>query len=409
MIEFQKMIDTEKHLWCREAALVCVTGGRGALTSAWYEETDDYTVKSHLLLNGKPIVQGEYPVCPTCCALLARGYGIEKTDCEELKMIRDKINSDYTDFRTALQNIEPILDLLDDGYYVIADAKLYPTDGSGHFFMNVPDKLSDIDAARDKYYNHELLNIAEGFPAYIYPTQSNSALKVEQTNFYLEKIDKDYAPRAVAYYDYGFVCDLLDGHHKAYAAAMKGCTLSALVIIHFGGVYQKYLGSDKYAGFADFRIPISELDDISYKICREKLPFDFKEYHNEPISEEDLKLGSYPTADELAGLYSAEVENIDFTPEIVEKWIKSSDSDNHERLRCALRFYAKQLPEQAYMIAKTIVSLSGGIPDYEELIVLSYKVIVSHKCEEAEQIVLDYIVAHDSKSAAWEICNSYWD
>ena len=122
-----------------------------------------------------------------------------------------------------------------------------------------------------------------------------------------------------------------------------------------------------------------------------------------------MKLGSYPTADELAGLYSAEVENIDFTPEIVEKWIKSSDSDNHERLRCALRFYAKQLPEQAYMIAKTVVSLSGELPDYEELTVLSYKVIVNHKCEEAEQIVLDYIVDHDSKSAAWEICNSYWD
>ena len=41
--------------------------------------------------------------------------------------------------------------------------------------------------------------------------------------------------------------------------------------------------------------------------------------------------------------------------------------------------------------------------------VLSYKVIVNHKCEEAEQIVLDYIVVHDSRSAAWEICNSYWE
>lgn len=409
MIEFKKMIDTEKHLWCREAALVRVAGGRGALTSAWYEETDDYTVKSHLLLNGKPIEQGEYPECPTCCALFARGYGTEKTDCEELKMIRDKINSDYTDFRTALQNIEPILDLLDDGYYVVADAKLYPTDGSGRFFMNVPNKLSDIDAARDQYYNHELLNIAEGFPAYIYPTQSNSALNVNQAGFYIDKIDKDNAPRAVAYYDYGFVCALLDGHHKAYAAAMKGCTLSALVIIPLTCIGKDWRTQEEHVCFADITLPLSDIDGFESRKKIKNQAVDFEEYHNEPISEEDLKLGSYPTADELAGLYSAEVENIDFTPEIVEKWIKSSDSDNHERLRCALRFYAKQLPEQAYMIAKTIVSLSGGLPDYEELIVLSYKVIVNHKCEEAEQIVLDYIVDHDSKSAAWEICNLYWD
>ena len=189
MIEFKKMIDAEKHLWCREAALVRVISGRGALTSAWYEVTDDYMVKSHLLLNRKPIVQGEYPECPTCCALLARGYGIEKTDCEELKTIRDKINSDYTDFRSALQNIEPILDLLDDGYYVVADARLYPTDGSGHFFMNVPDEMTNADAACSDYYNSEFLTITQGFPAYIYPTQSNSSLDPERAAHYLESID----------------------------------------------------------------------------------------------------------------------------------------------------------------------------------------------------------------------------
>ncbi|MBP3855271.1 MAG: hypothetical protein IK990_06635 [Ruminiclostridium sp.] len=231
MIEIERKIIIDDCLWCREAALIKVSGGKKALTHDYSEPTDDYMVRSSFLLNGKPIVQGEYPECPTCCALLARGYGIEKTDCEELKAVRDIINSDYTDFRTAMQNIEPILDLLDNGYYVIADAQLYPTDGSGHFFMNVPDEMTDTDAACSDYYNSEFLTITQGFPAYIYPTQSNSALDIERAACYLESIDKDNAPRAVAYYDYGFICALLDGHHKAYAAAKKGCTLSALVII----------------------------------------------------------------------------------------------------------------------------------------------------------------------------------
>ena len=41
--------------------------------------------------------------------------------------------------------------------------------------------------------------------------------------------------------------------------------------------------------------------------------------------------------------------------------------------------------------------------------VLFYKAVISHKCKEAEQIVLDYIVVHDSRIAAWEICNTYWE
>ena len=78
MIETHTLSDTHGCLWCREAALVRVAGGRGALTRISSGETDEYDFKINLLLNGKPIMQGEYPVCQTCCALLARGYGIEK-------------------------------------------------------------------------------------------------------------------------------------------------------------------------------------------------------------------------------------------------------------------------------------------------------------------------------------------
>lgn len=73
MIEIKKMIETEEYPWCNEAALVRVTVGKKALTSVYSECTDDYTHKSLLLLNGKTIVQREYPECSTSCALLAKG------------------------------------------------------------------------------------------------------------------------------------------------------------------------------------------------------------------------------------------------------------------------------------------------------------------------------------------------
>ena len=122
MIEIQKKIDVENYLWCNEATLIRVTKGRSALTSISSDiDYDDYDVRSVFMLNGKPLIQGKYPGCPTCSALLARGYGIDNIDCPEIKSIRDRINSEYTGISNAIDAITPLLELLDDGLYVIAD------------------------------------------------------------------------------------------------------------------------------------------------------------------------------------------------------------------------------------------------------------------------------------------------
>ncbi|MCR5167554.1 MAG: hypothetical protein K6C13_10135 [Oscillospiraceae bacterium] len=410
MIEVKKTLDTHDYLWCREAALIKVSSGRKALTEVYSEPTDDYTVKSHLLLNGKPIMQDEAPGCPTCCSLLARGCGIENTGCDELKIIRDKINSEYTDLRTGIKNIEPILDLLDDGHYLVADALLYPTDGSDRFFANVKDELSCIRAATDQYYNSEFIEVTKGFPAYLYPTQSNSALNSGRADFYLDKIDKDNAPRAVAYYDCGFICALLDGHHKAYAAAKKGCLLPTLVIIPFSGIGEDRRKQEKYAYFADITLPLHELAGFEAKNERKikNQAVEFKEYHNDPIPEDDLCLDFYPTVDELTGLYASGAEKLDITAELVLQWIKSTDSNDRERLGCVLRYYAKREPERAYTIARTVVTSVKETVGLTELIRFSYKVIAAHKCDESEQLMINYLIDHDKSGAAWEICNSYW-
>lgn len=409
MIELQKIIDTDKYMWCRDAALVKVIGGRSALTSIGSDYTDDYTVNAVLLLNGKPIIQGEYPVCPTCSALLARGYGIENTDCEELRIIRDNINSAYTDFQTAVRNIEPILDLLDDGYYVIADCIIYPTDGNDHFFANVPDKLSRITASCSYYYNGDLLTAVDGFPAFLYPTQSNAALNTERADFYADIIDKDNAPRAIAYYHSGFVCALLDGHHKAYAAAKKGCPLSTLVIIRMTGGYNVFDPPMEYACFSEIMIPIAELGSYD----RERTPIyhniKFEDFNNEPVSESDLDLRFYPTVEELAGIYAAKLESASMTEELVRQLINSSDKDDPVRLKYMLQYYARRSPQQAYTAAKMIISLFPEPERFNDPIVTAYKIIAANKNSESEQIVLDYIINHDNKSLAWDICNSYWD
>lgn len=344
MIEIKKTINVEDYLWCNEAILIRVTGGQSALTTISSDiDYEDYDVKSVFMLNGKPLIQGKYPVCPTCSALLARGYGIDNIDCPEIKNIRDRINSEYNGINNAIDALTPLIELLDDGFYVIADAKLYPTDGTNHYFANVSDSLSRILATCDEYYNHEFLTTTDGFPAFLYPTQSNDALDIKRADHYLNVIDKVNAPRAIAYYHSGFVCGLLDGHHKAYAAAQKGCMLSTLVIIPMGGTYRKNLDSEEeFAYFSEIMIPVKDLSGDSEIKTRLKKHIHFENYHNIPIDDSNMNFRFYPTIEELTSIYAAEVEKLTITVDLVKQWIESNDTDDRYRLQAVLQYYAKK-------------------------------------------------------------------
>ena len=54
--------------------------------------------------------------------------------------IQEKVNSNYISLEKSIENIEPLLTLLETGFYLVADAICYPTDGDKNFFWNVPNE-----------------------------------------------------------------------------------------------------------------------------------------------------------------------------------------------------------------------------------------------------------------------------
>ncbi|MGN0695245.1 MAG: hypothetical protein ACI4J5_00610, partial [Oscillospiraceae bacterium] len=104
------------------AVLISVRNGKGALTHRRGPEDDkNYSFNSQLMLNGKPIMQSRYPICGTCKGMLAAGYGTENIDCPELDEIRRRINDDFVDIKTSAGILKPLLGLLEDGFYLLAD------------------------------------------------------------------------------------------------------------------------------------------------------------------------------------------------------------------------------------------------------------------------------------------------
>ena len=225
-------IDAAKYPWCDSAVLLRVINGKASLSRRCGEEDEDYYhIFSHLLLNEKPLVQATLPVCSTCSGLLAAGYGIENISCAEVEQVRQTVNGEFTDIRAAAEQLSPLLGLLSDGYYVLADVPHYPTDGEGRFFYDIPNELTSMQATCDCCYDHEFLTAVNSFPAYLYPTQSDELLNDERVQYYVDEFRCGKKPHGIAYHEAGFISALLDGHHKAAAAAQLGIPLNCLTII----------------------------------------------------------------------------------------------------------------------------------------------------------------------------------
>jgi hypothetical protein len=102
---------------------------------------------------------------------------------------------------------------------------LCPTNGNGEFFWKL-DNTPTYNKASCPIYGGDGLWSNEK-PYYILPTQPPSHYNHQHAEFYRNY--DDY--RAVAYHMDGYLCALIDGHHKAVAAALDKKKLKALVII----------------------------------------------------------------------------------------------------------------------------------------------------------------------------------
>ena len=252
--------------------IILVTGAKAALKCqrlSKEENKDDMTIPMVMTLNEIPIVQMSPSYCPTCCGLLAAGYGIDNANCSELFEISNYINGGFTDLESLIETIKPLIGLFNDGVYLIRDTKTFPTDGEGNFFWDVSNKLEYYDAFADAYYISELYEAANIDGVFLYPTQSPDKYDESRVQHYMDMFSKlENPPRAIAYNAMSGMSALLDGHHKACAAARLHKPLDTIMITpgRLGGRLE-----DLYFGFGycdeNMRINLNEIKGIAKVLC----------------------------------------------------------------------------------------------------------------------------------------------
>lgn len=419
-VEIIQPIDVHQVEWCNEAVLFRVKNGKGALTHRISEAGEDYDFFSQLLLNNKPILQGKYPSCPTCAGMLATGYGIENIDSPELKKVRECLNTEYKGIMEFIKLIKPLLGLLNDGYYVLADTKLCPTDGQGNFFYTVPNELTYNAATCDAYYDSNFYSSAYGIPAYIYPTQSAEIIQEKRIDDYVEIFRKsDNPPRALAYYEQGFVCALLDGHHKACAASILGERLNCLTIIppnqFLYAEGEQHRGGDtllREVGFAGIMISVKKGARLKeYQSSRgfKKENFTIPAYNITGRQFSERYSTCYPTIESLAGIMNAEV---DITGDIVEyakKLIQARNEENVTKLEYLMAYLAYIRMEEAYAVAKMILDEDKDDDFLPRLPVKNaIKALLHYHNDETEQYMIDYLANHTPSDECWDLVDDYW-
>lgn len=413
-------LDISKMINIKEAKVVYINGA-GKFTEVSENNKDEDSYLRHIRLNDIPLVQINSPYCQTCSSVLASGYGIENTDCEELEKIQKEINSNFISLEKSIKTIDPLLKLFETGFYMIADAECYPTDGEKNFYWDISNKLKDYPATGSAY----LVEEEESYyvfnqPVYLYPTQTTDCYNKERVEYYIEKFKNcdNNEPRAIVYNFGEFINFVIDGHHKACASALLGKPLKCLLIIKGEGYrdwnkknYLKFLGteiegdkiSDKYRELAKFEINIPTKSVSIKEGCVNK-----REWEQEYI--ESVK--KFPDLTKYATIVNDLVyEKMEITDDLMEYYLKKFDRESQRKIRIIihnLEFLDKK-KAQEFIIKYARASLKHKISN--KLKVLMYEFLVKIKDNpKIEQVFIDYIVQNeDINDPILKIIDSYWE
>ena len=416
-------LDTSDVPSIKEAKLVYING-KAKLVKDMGKYDDNYTSPYQIKLNNIPIMQAKIPECSTCCSLLATGYGIENANCKELLDIQENINSNYISLEKSIRDIEPLLTLLETGFYLVADAICYPTDGDKNFFWNVPnEEIETLTTGPAAIYDDEdaYFNYIYGEPVYLYPTQTTDSYDKNRVEYYIDKFKElsDSSPRAIVYYLDNFMNFVIDGHHKACASALLGEPLRCLLIIPgVIGLCPKeiiFFTSSiiinkkdipyNYSSFVKAEIPslsskeIIIKDGIVNKRKWEKKYFDSAK--------------KYLTQKEYSRMVDILINNkIEVTDDLIEDCLINFDIKNQKKMEKII-YKLKLLDiEKAQDIALKYAKNSLRYEINKNLREFIYKILVSIKDNnEVEQIFVDYYTyySENKEDPVLEIINSYWE
>lgn len=429
-------LDLTGQAWCRAALLLHVRG-TGALR--WEARTlppkaDPYGSAFCLTLRGTPLLSAHIVGCGTSESWLCAGWGLDTAECPELEALREVLNGGFTRLEDAVPALSPLLELLPEGCYVLAEGEAYPAGGGGRFFWDVPDQLTSSPATSmahldDDDYDTQYEHLP---PVFLYPSQRRSRLDMEREGYYRERLRQDGpAPHGLALGVAEGMSVLLDGHHKAAAAARLGRTLPCLTVLRLEHYELRPVTApprhlvpviprryERYAGrFGPFTVPVADMGGVKLPEEPWKLPqgpgaLPEGRLADAELPESLLTAGKrYPTAEEYALVSAAEIGYP--TDDELDAWL-AAPGLHRPQLRAALVLLRSRGDPR---LKRTALGCAAVGNKRCSLKIEAFQALAEMKGDaEAEAFFIDYFVglvgppdAHGSaRDDLTEIAHSFW-
>lgn len=284
--------------WFRQAALVQVN--RRQPTKRML--TKYGTASIHVLAMGrKPLVQiADAWYGEDVPHILSLRESIESS--KELKEFsKQERNNPEPSILKYAQSLFPLLGLLPNGYYVLADTRLCPATGERNYFWSVPNCFAPVKALRSP-------SCRRPYPTFIYPTADSAQLleHYKGRSYYQKMLAADSSSRAVAFYLQGYLTALLYGHHLASVAGEERSRFPSLVIIppNQESLHLNEQSPDESTvWFSDISVPLSWFPERTLLFRQEilqKRSIKFVKEASPPIKiEQDNVWAGFPLTEQL--------------------------------------------------------------------------------------------------------------
>lgn len=134
----------------------------------------------------------------------------------------------FTNNKTILSALQPLLDYIKNGLYVIYEADMIPTDGAGNFFWSsylVGHELNGSSTFNPICrFDHDLP------PAFLVPTENIGIYSEKTMSAAMEKVKLNECANGICFHLSGMFCALLSNHHEVTAAMMMNKKIRCLII-----------------------------------------------------------------------------------------------------------------------------------------------------------------------------------
>lgn len=403
-----------------KAAKVVYINGRGSLKT-FSQTIPDATYGNRYLsqfcLNQIPLVQINAPGCPTCADVIATGHGIDQANCQEIKTTQEALNAPFVSLEQSIDTLSPLLTLLKSGLYLVADAICFPTDGNGNFFWNTPNGPIENPATAEVI----LPDLIPAQPIYLFPTQDTDCYNQERVSYYMDLFQRgDRRPRAVAYNFSPYLNFMIDGHHKACAAALLGQPLECILIIPCNGYSTK--GNNIHREFE--KLCFSEASIQAGQIPAEFIPTFGGS--TAPAADAHMRIHAgtinhrtwekeylqsccfYPSLREYtASISEWETYIGGVTDDTIRRYLETDDDEDHYDLQSVLMTLAYR---RDHRLKQTAFECAKRFPK-NQVELLAYRILASMKGDsEVEQFFIDYLVScEDPYASVLPIIHSYWN